>query len=55
MRAWEFATTEGAQGITVSCYVLKPRGAAEAELQEQLRRSGADFAAILKQISIRVQ
>ena len=54
-RAWEFGTTEGGQGITVSCYVLKRRSAAEAELQEQLRRSGADFAAILNRISIRGQ
>jgi len=55
MTAWEFSTTEGVQGITVSCYVLKPRGSSEAELQAQLRSDGADFAAILNRISIRGQ
>jgi TonB family protein len=52
MRAWEFSTTEGMQGITVSCYALRPRGMPEAELQQQLHRVGVDFAAILNRISI---
>jgi TonB family protein len=55
MRAWEFATTEGAQRITVACYVFKPRGSSELELQEQARRVGADFAAILNRVSVRAQ
>ena len=55
MRAWEFLTTEGVQGITVSCYVLKPRGMPEAELQQQMHRVGADFAAILNRVSVRAQ
>ena len=55
MRAWEFSTTEGMQGITVSCYALRPRGMPEAELQQQLHRVGVDFAAILNRISIRGQ
>jgi TonB family protein len=55
MRTWEFATTEGAQRITVSCYFLKPRGTSEVEQQDQLRRVGADFAAILNRVSVRAQ
>jgi TonB family protein len=55
MRSWEFATTEGAQRITVSCYFLKPRGTSEVEQQDQLRLVGADFAAILNRVSVRAQ
>lgn len=55
MRVWVFATTEGAQGISVSCYVLKPRGTSEVEQQDQMRQAGADFAAILNRVSVRAQ
>lgn len=55
MRGWEFATTEGAQRITVGCYFFKPRGASEVEQQERLRQVGADFAAILNRVSVHAQ
>jgi len=54
-RLWMFTTIAGKQTLFVSCTLLIPRAASEADKKAQLRQAGAEFGAILRRMSIQVQ
>ncbi len=49
---WAFMTTVGSSEITVGCFVMRPRGAFDADTQEQVRQAGAQFRAMLERMTI---
>ena len=51
-RLWTFVTTEGAQEIAVGCVALYPRNTSDADKEHELQQAGAQFAAMLKRMSI---
>ena len=53
-RMWTFVTTEGPQEIAVGCIVLYPKNTPDAIKQRELEQAGAEFAAMLKHVSIQV-
>ncbi len=52
MHVWTFATTAAGQSLAVFCAVVHRANMSEADKQEEIRRSAAEFGAILKRISI---
>jgi TonB family protein len=55
LRMWSFITTAGGQSIQVSCWVMHRASTSEADKQEEIRRAGLEFGAMLKRISIRTR
>ena len=53
-RLWTFVTTEGAQQIAAGCVALFPRNSSDADKERELQEAGAEFAAMLKHVSIKV-
>jgi TonB family protein len=51
-RIWAFTTTARSQMIMVFCTLLYRSGMTDAEMQEQARQAGGEFAAIMERISI---
>jgi TonB family protein len=51
-RMWTFVTTEGQQELAVGCIVLYPKNTPDAIKQRELEQAGAEFAAMVKRISI---
>jgi hypothetical protein len=52
MRLWAFTTTERRPQVTVFCSVIVPGDSYTTEERDQVNRAGADFAAVIKRITI---
>ncbi len=52
MRMWSLTTTAGGQMIQVFCTVLHAANTSEADKQEEIRRAGLEFGAMLKRMSV---
>jgi len=52
IRMWILTTTAGGQMIQVSCSVLHAANSSEADKQEEIRRAGLEFGAMLKRMSV---
>jgi TonB family protein len=55
MRMWSFTTTAGGQMIQVFCSVLHAANSSDADKQEEIRRAGLEFGAMLKRMSVRAR
>ena len=53
-RLWTFLTTEAGQQVAVGCVALFPRNSSDADKERELQQAGAEFAAMLKRVSIQV-
>ena len=52
VRMWSLTTTAGGQMIQVFCSVLHAANTSDADKQEEIRRAGLEFGAMLKRISV---
>ena len=52
MRMWSLTTTAGGQMIQVFCSLLHAANTSEADKQEEIRRAGLEFGAMLKRMSV---
>ena len=55
MRMWSLTTTAGGQMIQVFCTVLHTANTTDTDKQEEIRRAGLEFGAMLKRISIQTR
>jgi hypothetical protein len=55
MGMWSFTTTAGGQSIQVFCSVLHAANTSDTDKQEEIRRAGLEFGAMLKRISIQTR
>ncbi len=52
MRMWSLMTTAGGQMIQIFCSVLHGANTSDADKQEEIRRAGLEFGAMLKRMSV---
>jgi TonB family protein len=52
MRIWSFNTTAGGQLVQVFCSVLHAANTTEADKQEEIRRAGLEFGAMLQRMAV---
>ena len=52
MRMWSLTTTAGGQMIQVFCSVLHAANTSDADKQEEVRRAGLEFGAMVKRMSV---
>ena len=55
MRMWSFITAAGGQSIQVFCTVLHAANTSDTDKQEEIRRAGLEFGAMLKRISMQTR
>ena len=55
MRMWSFTTAAGGQSIQVFCSMLHAANTSDADKQEEIRRAGLEFGAMLKRMSVRTR
>ena len=55
LRLWSFSTIVGGQHVVVFCTMLHAANTTDAQKEEEVRRAGQEFGAMLQRLSIRAR